>query len=142
MNARMDTYRRMRPEETLNAWNETVTAWQDAGDVRAAVSDGGGALQELNMLYRIESTHTAVTWDDVRAGERLLAEDGAEYRVEYAIPGGRRRMAQLFLKRTDQREVLTAQAQDEVQDAPETSGPASAEDAGRMKRTDQREEGD
>lgn len=89
-----------RRAETLNALNEAVEAWQEAGTVRAALSEGGGSLNQLNQLRRVDSTHTAVTWDSVKPGEAIAPEGAAEvYLVTYAIDGGGRRMNQLFLKR-------------------------------------------
>lgn len=108
MNARLEPYTLLRAEETANGWNEAVKNWQSAGTVKAAVSTAGGALQTQNELLRIESTHTAVTWDAVKTGERLRASDGAVYEVTYVIPGTRRRMAQLFLKRVDPPEGVGA----------------------------------
>ena len=101
MMQRMEPFDRMRPVETVNTWREKVVTWISEGTVKAAISDGGGKLQEINMLYRIESTHTAVTWDTVQTGERLRTPGGTEFRVEYVIPGGRWRMSQLYLKRIE-----------------------------------------
>lgn len=106
MNYRLAPYALYRAAEAVNAMKEAVPAWEQVGTIRAAVSAAtGGSLQRINDLMRLESTHTAATWDAVEVGDRLrpLEDDGAGtgYRVEYIIPGGRRKMHQLFLKRTD-----------------------------------------
>lgn len=107
MNARLEPCVLTRKAERLNGWNEEEAEWQEAGTVRAAISAGtGGGLMTVNELLRIESTHTAVTWDDVRVGDRIRATDddgsGTGWEVVYRIDGGRRRMHQLFLKRVDE----------------------------------------
>lgn len=94
----MDVYDRMRLVEGTNAWHEKLAEWQAAGTVRAALSTANGALQAKNELLRIESTHTAVTRDAVKTGERLRARSGETYDVTYVIPGTRRRLTQVFLK--------------------------------------------
>ncbi len=96
MIARMEQYELMRAAETPNAWKERVKSWQQIGTIKAAISTASGALQTQNELLRIESTHTAVTWDNVKTGDRF-----GGFEVTYVIPGGRRRMHQLFLKRVD-----------------------------------------
>ncbi len=98
MNARLEPFTLLKPAETANAWKEGVIAWQASGTIRAAVSTGGGSLNTQNELLRIDSTHTAVTWDDVKTGERIRRDGEAPFEVTYVIPGGRRRMNQLFLK--------------------------------------------
>ena len=106
MNARLEPYVLTRKAERLNGYLESVAEWQAQGTVRAAISAGtGGGLQSTNDLMRIESTHTAVTWDDVKVGDRLRAPNddgsGTGWEVVYRIDGGRRRMHQLFLKRVE-----------------------------------------
>lgn len=96
MNARLTEYTLTRAAEAPNAWKERVKSWQEIGTIRAAISTASGSLQTQNDLLRIESTHTAVTWDDVKTGDRF-----GGFEVTYVIPGGRRRMHQLFLKRVD-----------------------------------------
>lgn len=98
MNARLELFTLKRKTETANAWKEKVPAWETVGAIRAAVSTASGSLQTQNELLRIESTHTAVTWDDVKTGDRITREGEAPFEVTYVIPGTRRRMAQLFLK--------------------------------------------
>ena len=98
MMQRFRSYPRYRRVETMNAWNERTLTWQEAGTVYAAVSTAGGNQQHLNDLLSIHSTHQAVTYDAVEAGDRI-----GEYTVEYVIPGGGRRMAQLYLSRTEER---------------------------------------
>lgn len=106
MNARLIPCGHWRRSETVNGWQEAVADWAEIGTVRAAVSAGtGGALQRVNEIARVESTHTAATWDTVEVGDRLRPREGdvpgTGYEVLYVIPGGRRRMHQLFLRRTD-----------------------------------------
>lgn len=98
MNQRMDEYALLRDAGGMNAMREHVEDWQTAGIIHAAISTGGGSLQAVNELLRVESTHTAVTGDAVAIGERLRAEDGTEYLCTYAIPGERRRLNLLYLK--------------------------------------------
>lgn len=106
MNARLEPFTLKRKAETANAWKESVAEWQDAGTIRAAVSTASGSLNVQNELLRIESTHTAVTWDDVQTGDRIQRDGEAPFEVTYVIPGGRRRMNQLFLKRIDPPEAV------------------------------------
>ncbi len=106
MNGRMQALTLYRRAETVNALREKQTSWQEAGTVRCAISEGtGGGLAATNDLMRIDSTHTAVTWDAVQPGERLREAgsdgSGTGYEVLKVIDGGRRRMHQLFLKRVD-----------------------------------------
>lgn len=96
MNARLEPFELTRAAEETNDMREKVRVWQNVGTIRAAISTGGGSLQTQNELLRVESTHTAVTWDSVEIGDRF-----GGYEVTYVIPGGRRRMHQLFLKRVD-----------------------------------------
>ena len=107
MNYRLEPCDLYRETQTVNAMKETVTAWSKVGTIRAAISAAtGGTVQRVNDLMRVESTHTAVTWDAVQIGDRLrrTEEDtgsGTGFQVLYIIPGGRRKLNQLFLKRTD-----------------------------------------
>lgn len=104
MKARLEAYAHWRKAEALNAMREAVVTWQKIGTVRMALSTGGGSLNTQNELLRIDSTHTAATWDAVQVGDRLReAGDagGTGYEVTYIIDGGRRRMHQLFLKREE-----------------------------------------
>jgi hypothetical protein len=98
VNARLEPFTLKRKTETANAWKEKVPVWETVGAIRAAISTASGSLQTQNELLRIESTHTAVTWDEVRVGDRLERAGEAPFEVTYVIPGTRRRMAQLFLK--------------------------------------------
>jgi len=99
-------FRRDTANEEPNAFAEVVPSWIEAGEIRAAISDGtGGGANTMNDLVRKNTTHTAVTWDDVKVGERLRrpgeTAQGTGYDVVHVIPGGRRRMTQLFLRRED-----------------------------------------
>ena len=107
MMARLEPLSQWRKAETLNQWTEAVPAWERVGTVRCVISAGtGGGLRQTNDLARIDSTHTAVTWDAVKVGDRLRDVDddgsGTGWEVQYVIGGGRRRMHQLFLKREDE----------------------------------------
>lgn len=106
MKARLEAYAHWRKAEALNAMREAVVTWQNIGTVRMALSTGGGSLNTQNELLRIDSTHTAATWDAVQVGDRLREPNGdgggTGYEVTYIIDGGRRRMHQLFLKREDE----------------------------------------
>lgn len=101
MMERLEPFTLIRRTETVNAYREKVVNWQSAGTIRAALSEGGGSLAAVNELRRIDSTHTGVTWDAVKTGERIAREGEAPYEVQYVIDGGRRRMHQLFLKRVE-----------------------------------------
>lgn len=107
MNQRLEPYALTRKAERLNGWKEEEAEWQGVGTVRAAISAGtGGGLRQTNDLMRIESTHTAVTWDDVKVGDRLRSQgddgSGTGFEVVYRIDGGMRRMHQLFLRRVEE----------------------------------------
>ena len=106
MNQRMDTYERLHPTVTPNSLKENITTWERVGKVRAAVSTANGQTQLLNELWRVESSHTAVTYDKVQLGERLR-DARATYEVVFIIPGSWRRMHQLFLKQVTAREAMT-----------------------------------
>lgn len=95
MMQRMQDYALVRPEKRLNEWNEQVTEWAAAGTIRAAVSLASGSRSEQNQILRIESTHTGITYDDVRVGDRFSG-----YEVTYVAEGSRR-MKMLWLKRDD-----------------------------------------
>ena len=105
MNIRLEPYVLYRETQAVNAMKEAVSAWTSQGTIRAAISAGtGGSLNRVNDLQRIDSTHTAATWDAVQVGDRLRKDGesgGSGYKVLYIIPGGRRKMHQLFLKRVD-----------------------------------------
>lgn len=106
MNSRLEPYDLHRAAETVNGWQEDVRGWEKVGGIRAAVSAGtGGGLQRVNDLMRIDSTHTAVTWDEVKAGDRLTEPGGdpetGAWEALYVIPGGRRKMNQVFLRRVE-----------------------------------------
>lgn len=93
MMQRMQAYELERYETAENEWNEQIKRWKPAGMIRAAVSVGNGNTRSGEMI-RVSSTHTAVTPDDVRAGDRF-----GGYVVDYVIPG--RVYSQLFLTRED-----------------------------------------
>lgn len=92
----MEEYALTRAAEALNEWNEREKTWRAAGTIRAAVSTLSGSQQTTNELLRISSTHTALTRDEVKPGDRF-----GGYRVDYVIPGGGRRLNQLFLTREE-----------------------------------------
>ena len=102
---RMETLTRLTQTEALNSWREPVKTWGEAGTVRAALSAGTGALKAANELLRIESTHSGVTYDDVRVGDRLRDADGGEYAVTWTVPGRGRRMTQLYLQKVEARDA-------------------------------------
>lgn len=83
-----------RRVERVNGLYETVQGWELVGTIRAAVSVSTGSTTEVNQIQRIQSTHTALTHDDVRAGDRF-----GGYLVDFVIEGPRWR--QLFLSRED-----------------------------------------
>ena len=60
-----------RRMERVNDLYETVVTWEPAGTIRAAVSVATGSTAEVSQIQRIQSTHTALTHDDVRAGDRF-----------------------------------------------------------------------
>ena len=96
MMQRFETFPLTRASVTKNAWAEEIKAWAVVGTVRAAVSDGGGSLQEINELLRIASTHTAVTYDECLAGDRF-----GGYEVLYVTRGNGRRANTLYLRKED-----------------------------------------
>lgn len=98
MRQRMDDLTLLRKTTTINAWREAVTEWTESGTIKAALSEGGGRVETINELQRIDATHTAVTAAAVRTGERLRAADGREYDVRYVVPADGRRYAQLYLR--------------------------------------------
>lgn len=102
MNQRLECYEHWRRTEAKNRLREIVYTWVQVGTARAAISAGSGNLNVQNELTRLDSTHTAVTWDDVRVGD-CLREAGSNtgYVVTWAAYGGRRKMHQLYLKRED-----------------------------------------
>lgn len=93
---RFEEYTLTRAVVTVNEWAEEVPAWTNAGTIRAAVSTASGSVTEMNELLRIDSTHTALTYDSCQAGDRF-----GGYRITYIIPGAGRRPHQLFLARED-----------------------------------------
>ncbi len=95
MMQRMREYALMRKSNRLNEWNEQIAEWHEIGTIRAAVSLASGSTKELNQILRIESTHTAVTYDNtVQTGDRF-----GGYEVLFVNTG--KRMNVLNLKRTD-----------------------------------------
>ena len=102
---RMETYDRLAPVEEKNELNEKEITWERVGAVRAAISTANGQTQALNELWRVESSHTALTHDAVKVGERLR-DARATYEVVFIIPGTWRRMHQLFLKQVTAREAM------------------------------------
>lgn len=94
MMQRIRSYALERRTERVNDLYEAVSVWKPVGTIRAAVSAAAGSTAELNQIRRIESTHTALTHDDVRVGDRF-----GGYVVDYVVEGARWR--QLFLSRED-----------------------------------------
>ena len=94
MMQRMEPYTLERKVNRLNDLCEQVASWEAVGTIRAAVSVAGGSRNELNQVLRIDSTHTAVTYDDVRTGDRF-----GGYRVQYVADGPRLRT--LYLARDE-----------------------------------------
>ena len=94
MMQRIRSYALERRTERVNDLYEAVRVWEPVGTIRAAVSAAAGSTAELNQIRRIESTHTALTHDDVRVGDRF-----GGYVVDYVVEGARWR--QLFLSRED-----------------------------------------
>lgn len=92
MMQRMQEYTLERCTAIKNELLEDVKEWQPVGKIRAAVSVAAGSTQETNQIQRITSTHTAVTQDEVRTGDRF-----GGYIVDFVTPG--RRYNQLFLTR-------------------------------------------
>lgn len=82
MMQRMQKYTLERPEKTKNGLLETVIRYKPAGSIMAAVSEATGATLETNQARRISSTHTAITMNDVRVGDRF-----GGYVVDYVTPG-------------------------------------------------------
>lgn len=99
MMQRMRRYALMRRVLKLNDLCEQVASWEAAGTIRAAVSLASGNQSETNQIMRLESTHTAVTYDDVRPGDRF-----GGYRVQYVADGPR--MRTLYLSRDDPAEEM------------------------------------
>lgn len=91
----MAEYALLRPVKALNAWNEQETRWETVGAIRAAVSLSSGSRNEQNQILRIESTHTGITYDDVRTGDRF-----GGYEITY-VAEGLRGQKMLWLKRDD-----------------------------------------
>ena len=71
---------------------ENIKTWRPVKKIQAAISVSTGSAQELNQIQRITSTHTAVTPDEVKTGDRF-----GGYTVDFVITG--RRYNQLFLSR-------------------------------------------
>lgn len=94
MMQRMKPYTLERKVNRMNDLCEQVASWETVGTIRAAVSVAGGSRNELNQVLRIDSTHTGVTYDDVRTGDRF-----GGYRVQYVADGTRLRT--LYLARDD-----------------------------------------
>ena len=94
MMQRMQKYALERPEKTKNDLLETITRYKPAGSIMAAVSEATGATLETNQARRISSTHTAITMDDVRVGDRF-----GGYVVDFVTPG--RVYSQLSLTREE-----------------------------------------
>ena len=90
----MRKYALLRPVQTKNELLENVTGYEDAGEIRAAISTATGGMQEINQLQRIQSTHHALTPDDVRVGDKF-----GGYRVDFCIQG--RVYRELFLTREE-----------------------------------------
>lgn len=97
MMQRFESFSLARATATKNEWAEEIHAWAAAGTIRAAVSDGGGSLTEINELKRIASTHTALTYDECEAGDRF-----GGYEVLYVAKGNGRRAHTLYLKREEE----------------------------------------
>lgn len=90
MMQRMQEFTLERCTISKNEHLENIKTWQPIGTIWAAISVSTGSTQELNQIQRITSTHTAVTPDEVRTGDRF-----GGYTVDFVIPG--RRFNQLFL---------------------------------------------
>lgn len=95
MMQRMETYALERAAIRKNELQENIKEWRSAGEIQVAISTATGAVQEINQIQRISSTHTAITpRRDVYSGDRF-----GGYSVDYVIPG--RRYNQLFLTREE-----------------------------------------
>ena len=92
MMQRMQEFDLLRPRIVVSDIGEEIRYSDFIGRIRAAVSVAAGSTVEQNQALRINSTHRAITQDDVRTGDRF-----GGYVVDYAIPG--KRFTQLFLTR-------------------------------------------
>lgn len=92
MMLRMQEYTLERCTISKNEHLENIKTWRPVKKIQAAISVSTGSTQELNQIQRITSTHTAVTQDEVKTGDRF-----GGYTVDFVIPG--RRFNQLFLTR-------------------------------------------
>ena len=90
----MVEYELLRPVQAKNSLLESVTEYESAGTILAAVSVAAGSTLEVNQLQRINSTHRALTPNDVRVGDKF-----GSYKVDFTIQG--RVYRQLFLTRED-----------------------------------------
>lgn len=91
----MQAYTLLRPMQKKNDLLENVTEYAPAGEILAAISTATGGMQEINQLQRIQSTHRALTPNDVRAGDKF-----GGYKVDFTIQG--RVYRELFLTREDE----------------------------------------
>ena len=92
MMQRMQEYTLERCTISKNEHLENIKTWQPVGKILAAISVSAGSTQEINQIQRISSTHTAVTPNEVKTGDRF-----GGYTVDFVISG--RRYNQLFLTR-------------------------------------------
>lgn len=90
MMQRMQQYTLERCTIEKNDLLENIKTWRPVKKIQAAISVSTGSTQELNQIQRITSTHTAVTPDEVKTGDRF-----GGYTVDFVITG--RRYNQLFL---------------------------------------------
>lgn len=91
---RMQKYALTRPRITENSYGEEIPVYEQAGDITAAITTITGGTAEQNQALRVNSTHRALTQDDVRTGDRF-----GGYVVDYVITGTR--YTQLLLSRED-----------------------------------------
>lgn len=91
---RMQRYALTRPRITKNTYGEEIPVYEAAGSILAAISTATGGTAEQNQALRVNSTHRALTQDDVRTGDRF-----GGYIVDYVITGTR--YTQLLLTKED-----------------------------------------